>query len=116
MPLLFSRVLAGSANAIGGIFVILIGRTDERFIAGSMGFASGVMPIVSFLNLFVEFLDMTSSLNVERELERVQGEIESLQGQINCLERRVAMSAIKVRLMEPPPPFTPLGIEKGLDV
>jgi len=52
-------------------------------------------------------------LNVERELERVRGEIESLQGQINYLERSVAMSVITVRLTEPPPPFTPPGMNWG---
>jgi len=49
---------------IGGIFVILVRRIGSRFIAGSMGFASGVMILVSFLNLFVESLDLTSYLNV----------------------------------------------------
>jgi len=52
-------------------------------------------------------------LNVERELERVRGEIESLQGQVNYLERSVAMSAITVHLVEPPPPFTPPGMDWG---
>lgn len=57
-------LLAGSATVIGGIFVVLFGRISERFVAGSMGFASGVMLLVSFLNLFVESLDLTSYLNV----------------------------------------------------
>lgn len=52
-------------------------------------------------------------LNVERELERVRGEIESLQGQVNYLERSVAMSVITVSLKEPPPPFTPPGMDWG---
>jgi len=49
-------------------------------------------------------------IRVEKELERVRGAIESLQGQINYLERSVAMSVITVRLTEPPPPFTPPGM------
>jgi len=50
-------------------------------------------------------------LNVERELERVRGEIESLQGEINYLERNVAMAIITIYLSEPPPPFTPPGMD-----
>ena len=53
-------------------------------------------------------------LQVERELTRIRGEIESLQGQINYLERNVEMSSIVVNLIEPPPPFTPPGVDWGL--
>jgi hypothetical protein len=53
-------------------------------------------------------------LQVERELTRVRGEIESLQGQINYLERNVEMSSVVVNLIEPPPPFTPPGVDWGL--
>jgi len=64
-----------------------------------------------------EILDMARTvdevLNVERELERIRGEIESLQGQINYFERSVAMSVITVGLKEPPPPFTPPGMDWG---
>jgi hypothetical protein len=64
-----------------------------------------------------EILDMAKTveeiLEVERELTRVRGEIESLQGQINYLERSVAMSLITVSLKEPPPPFTPPGVDWG---
>ncbi len=64
-----------------------------------------------------EILEMAKSvediLNIERELERVRGEIERLQGQINYLDRSVAMSVITVRLVEPPPPFTPPGMDWG---
>ena len=52
-------------------------------------------------------------LRVEQELARVRGEIDSLQGQINYLERTVAMSLITVNLREPPPPFTPPGMDWG---
>ena len=64
-----------------------------------------------------EILDMAKTveelLNVEREIERVRGEVDSLQGQINYLERSVAMSVITVSLREPPPPFTPPGMDWG---
>ena len=53
-------------------------------------------------------------LQVERELTRIRGEIESLQGQINYLERNVEMSSIVVNLIEPPPPFTPPGVDWGI--
>ncbi len=53
-------------------------------------------------------------LQVERELTRIRGEIESLQGQINYLERNVEMSSVVVNLIEPPPPFTPPGVDWGL--
>jgi len=65
----------------------------------------------------IEILGMARTvdevLNVERELERVRGEIESLQGQVNYIERSVAMSVITVGLKEPPPPFTPPGMDWG---
>ena len=57
-------VLAGSATGIGGLIVVLMQKVSNRFIAGSMGFASGVMLLVSFLNLFLEALDLISYLNV----------------------------------------------------
>jgi len=57
-------LIAGSATGIGGILVVLLRRISNRFIAGSMGFASGMMLLVSFLNLFVEALDLTFYLNV----------------------------------------------------
>jgi ZIP family zinc transporter len=57
-------LIAGSATGIGGILVVLLERISDRFIAGSMGFASGVMLLVSFLNLFVESLELASYLNV----------------------------------------------------
>jgi ZIP family zinc transporter len=57
-------LFAGSATVIGGILVVLLRRISDRFIAGSMGFASGVMLLVSFLNLFVESLELASYLYV----------------------------------------------------
>jgi ZIP family zinc transporter len=57
-------LIAGLATGIGGIIVALLGKISDRFISASMGFASGVMLLVSFLNLFVEALDLTSYLDV----------------------------------------------------
>ncbi len=61
---LLLSLIAGSGTVIGGILVVLLRRVSNRLIAGSMGFASGVMLLVSFLNLFVEALELTSYLNV----------------------------------------------------
>jgi ZIP family zinc transporter len=61
---LLLSLVSGLATGIGGLVVVFLGRISDRFIAGSMGFASGVMLLVSFLNLFVESLDLTSYLNV----------------------------------------------------
>lgn len=61
---LLLSLIAGSATGIGGIIVVLRGTISDRFIASSMGFASGVMLLISFLNLFAEALDLTSYLNV----------------------------------------------------
>jgi ZIP family zinc transporter len=61
---LLLSLVAGLATGIGGIIVVFLGRISDRFVASSMGFASGVMLLVSFLNLFVEALDLTSYLNV----------------------------------------------------
>jgi ZIP family zinc transporter len=61
---LLLSLVAGLATGIGGLIVVFLGSISDRFIAGSMGFASGVMLLVSFLNLFVESLDLTSYLYV----------------------------------------------------
>ena len=61
---LILSIIAGSATGIGGILIVLRGRISDRFVASSMGFASGVMLLISFLNLFAEALDLTSYLNV----------------------------------------------------
>ena len=57
-------LIAGSATVMGGIFVCCLRKVSDRFISSSMGFASGVMLLVSFLDLLVESMDLTSYLNV----------------------------------------------------
>ena len=52
-PFLMSLV-AGMATGLGGIIVILLKRLSDRVMGFSMGFASGVMLMVSFNNLFLE--------------------------------------------------------------
>ena len=58
--ILILSLIAGSATGVDGLFVASQERISNRFIAGSMGFASGIMLLVSFLNLFVESLDLAS--------------------------------------------------------
>jgi ZIP family zinc transporter len=42
------------ATGIGGIIAVVVGRTSDRTAAFSMGFASGVMLLVSFVDLFLQ--------------------------------------------------------------
>jgi ZIP family zinc transporter len=62
MPFLLS-LIAGSASGIGGLIVLLLGEVDERLLGFLMGFAGGVMLVVSFLELFVESLSLLSHLD-----------------------------------------------------
>jgi len=47
-------LVAGAATGIGGLLVLLLRRVSDRVVPFSMGFASGVMLLVSFNNLFLE--------------------------------------------------------------
>ena len=51
-------LMAGSGTVIGGIFVCCLRKVSDRAVSGSMGFASGVMLLVSFLDLLVESIDL----------------------------------------------------------
>ncbi len=52
-PFLLS-LIAGVATGIGGLIVIFLRRISDRIVSLSMGFASGVMLMVAFNNLFLE--------------------------------------------------------------
>jgi len=52
-PFLLSLV-AGSATGFGGLTVLALKRVSDRVVGFSMGFASGVMLLVSFNSLFLE--------------------------------------------------------------
>jgi len=52
-PFLLSLV-AGLATGIGGLIVLFLKRVSDRIVSLSMGFASGVMLMVAFNNLFLE--------------------------------------------------------------
>jgi ZIP family zinc transporter len=61
LPFLLS-LIAGSASGIGGLIVLLFGEVEDRLLGFLMGFAGGVMLIISFLELFVESLTLISHL------------------------------------------------------
>ncbi len=56
-------LIAGSATGIGGLIVLQTKNLSKRYIGFSMGFASGIMLTISFLNLFAEALRMLTYLN-----------------------------------------------------
>jgi ZIP family zinc transporter len=58
----FLSLIARLGTGIGGIITAIKGDISNRFISVSMGFASGVMLLVSFLNLFIESLDFAPYL------------------------------------------------------
>ena len=62
-PIILS-FLAGSATGVGGLLVILLGRVDQRLVGFFMGFAGGVMLVVSFVNLYAEALGVLGLLEV----------------------------------------------------
>jgi len=56
--------VAGIATGIGGIIVLLLKKVSDRFVGFSMGFASGVMLLVSFNNLFLEATGLLTHLEL----------------------------------------------------
>ena len=52
-PFLLS-LIAGMATGLGGMIVLMLRRVGNRVVSFSMGFASGVMLMVVFNNLFLE--------------------------------------------------------------
>jgi len=62
-PILLS-LLAGTATGIGGIVVLMLGRVNDRAVSFSLGFASGVMLLVSFNSLFLEASKLLTHLEL----------------------------------------------------
>jgi zinc transporter, ZIP family len=60
-PLILS-IVAGSATGIGGLIVYFLGKVEERYLGALMGFAGGVMLTVSFLELFMEAVDISGMI------------------------------------------------------
>lgn len=63
IPILLS-LMAGLATGIGGLIVLALGEITDRMIGFLMGFAGGVMLIVSFINLYYEALSTLTVLQV----------------------------------------------------
>ncbi|OGD53693.1 hypothetical protein A3K81_05640 [Candidatus Bathyarchaeota archaeon RBG_13_60_20] len=62
-PVLLS-LLAGSATGVGGLLVVFFGGVGDRSMGFFLGFAGGVMLVVSFLDLYVEALGVVSLFEV----------------------------------------------------
>ncbi|MFQ6086081.1 MAG: ZIP family metal transporter [Candidatus Bathyarchaeia archaeon] len=57
-------LIAGSATGIGGVIIIGVKKASERLVGFSMGFASGVMLLVSFISLLTESLKIVIFIDV----------------------------------------------------
>lgn len=62
-PFLLS-LIAGLATGVGGLVVLLLRKIADRTVALSMGFASGVMLMVAFNNLFLEAQQLLSHTEI----------------------------------------------------
>jgi ZIP family zinc transporter len=60
-PVLLS-LIAGAASGLGGLIVYFFGEVKDWLMGFLMGFAGGVMLIVSFLELFTEALGLLSHI------------------------------------------------------
>ena len=63
VPILLS-VIAGSATGIGGLIVVRFGDISNRNMGFLMGFAGGVMLVVSFLELYAEAINILAPWKV----------------------------------------------------
>jgi len=57
-------LIAGSSTVIGGIIVLMFRRIGNRIVSFSLGFASGVMLLVSFYNLFLEAVGLLTHVEL----------------------------------------------------
>jgi len=62
-PFLLS-LIAGTATGIGGVIVLALKGVGDRVVGFSMGFASGVMLLVAFNNLFLEAAGLLTHLEL----------------------------------------------------
>lgn len=57
LPALLLAVLAGLSTTVGSVIVIFTREPSKRFMAFTMGFAAGVMILVSFVELLAEAIE-----------------------------------------------------------
>ena len=57
-------LIAGSSTVIGGIIVLMFKRISNRIVSFSLGFASGVMLLVSFNDLFLEAVGLLTHVEL----------------------------------------------------
>lgn len=62
-PIILSAI-AGSATGIGGLIVIVFGKVNDKILGFFLGFAGGVMLIVSFVQLFFQALTIVNNVQV----------------------------------------------------
>ena len=62
-PILLS-LLAGLTTGIGGLLILVLGKLEGKYLGFIMGFAGGVMLIVSFVELLAESNHLISTLRV----------------------------------------------------
>jgi ZIP family zinc transporter len=60
-PIMLS-LLAGLATGVGGLLILLLGKLEGKYLGFIMGFAGGVMLIVSFVELLAEANHLISTL------------------------------------------------------
>jgi zinc transporter, ZIP family len=63
IPIILSTI-AGSATGIGGLIVLRFGDISDRKMGFLMGFAGGVMLVVSFIELYAEAISVLSPWKV----------------------------------------------------
>jgi ZIP family zinc transporter len=61
VPVIYS-LFAGAASGLGGLVVYVFGEVKDELMGFLMGFAGGVMLIVSFLELFTEALELLTHI------------------------------------------------------
>jgi len=62
-PFLLS-LLASLATGLGGIIVVVLKNVSNRIVSASMGFASGVMLLVAFNNLFLQASELLPQIQL----------------------------------------------------
>ena len=60
----FLSLIAGLATGVGGIIVLFLRKVSDRIVSLLMGFASGVMLMVAFNNLFLEAEKMLAHIEL----------------------------------------------------